>query len=296
MAGVAERFVIPDDLARTAANEGRGDWLAGLPALVAQIAAGWQLEVADPFLPGGTTAWVAPVRDQAGHDFVLKVGWPHPEAQHEADGLRTWDGAGTVRLRQANQLTKATVLLLERCRPGTQLRACPPEEHDLVIAGLLRRLRMEPSPGHRFRPLSDMCDYWASRYEERSSAERSGLAAPLAQEGIRLLRELPRTSGATVLLHTDLHAGNVLAAEREPWLAIDPKPYVGDPTYDVTQHIFNGVFIEGADAGGLASRMARLLDLDLSRILLWLFARAVEASPYWAGMADLAGSLHAYLT
>jgi streptomycin 6-kinase len=114
MAGVAERFVIPDDLALTAANEGRGDWLAGLPALVARIAAGWQLEVADPFLPGGTTAWVAPARDQAGHDFVLKIGWPHPEAEHEADGLRTWDGAGTVRLRQANQLAKATVLLLER--------------------------------------------------------------------------------------------------------------------------------------------------------------------------------------
>ena len=55
-----------------------------------------------------------------------------------------------------------------------------------------------------------------------------------------------------MLLHTDLHAGNVLAAEREPWLAIDPKPYVGDPAYDVTQHIFNGVFVEGADAGVLA--------------------------------------------
>jgi streptomycin 6-kinase len=94
-----------------------------------------------------------------------------------------------------------------------------------------------------------------------------------------------------VLLHTDLHAGNVLAAEREPWLAIDPKPYVGDPSYDVTQHIFNAVFIQGADAGRLASRMASLLDLDLDRILLWLFARAVEASPYWAGMADLARSL-----
>ena len=94
-----------------------------------------------------------------------------------------------------------------------------------------------------------------------------------------------------MLLHTDLHAGNVLAATREPWLAIDPKPYVGDPTYDVTQHIFNGVFIEGANARALASRMAKLLDLDLNRVLLWLFARAVEASPYWTGMAELARRL-----
>jgi streptomycin 6-kinase len=293
---VAERFVIPDDLARSAAEEGRDGWLTGLPVLVAQIAADWRLEVDHPFVPGGATAWVAPARDDAGRDVVLKVGWPHEEARHETDALRAWGGAGAVRLYQANQLAEATVLLLERCRPGTQLRASPREEHDLVIAGLLPRLWREPRPGHCFRPLSDMCDYWAGQYEMRSPADRSCLAAPLAREGIRLLRELPRSGGDAVLLHTDLHAGNVLAAQREPWLAIDPKPYVGDPTYDVTQHIFNGVFIEDADAGALAARMARLLDLDLDRVLRWLFARAVEASPYWAGMADLARALHSYLT
>jgi streptomycin 6-kinase len=292
MAGMAERFVIPGDLARAAAKEGRDDWLAGLPVLVARIAAGWRIEVDDPFLPGGDTAWVAPARDEAGKDVVLKVCWPHPEAVHEADGLRAWGGAGAIRLYRADKLATATVLLLELCRPGTQLRASPPAEHDLVIAGLLRRLWMEPPSGYGFRPLSEMCDYWASRYEERSPSERGCLETPLAAEGIRLLRELPRGGGDAVLLHTDLHAGNVLAAEREPWLAIDPKPYVGDPAYDVTQHIFNEVFIEGADAGELSSRMARLLDLDPGRIVRWLFARAVEASPYWAGMADLARTLY----
>lgn len=292
MASMTERFLIPDDLARAAGEEGRGGWLAELPAMVARIAADWQLEVGAPFLPGGATAWVAPASDDAGNELVLKVCWPHPEAVHEADGLRAWGGAGAVRLHRAGGLPEATVLLLERCRPGTQLRASPPGEHDLVIAGLLRRLWMKPPPGYRFRPLSDMCDYWASRYEERSRASRSCLKAPLAEEGIRLLRELPRSSDDAFLLHTDLHAGNVLAAEREPWLAIDPKPYVGDPAYDVTQHIFNGVFVEGGDVGDLASRMACLLDIDLSRILLWLFARAVEASPYWAGMPDLARTLY----
>ena len=296
MAGVSERFVIPDELAQASAMEGREDWLAGLPALVARIAAEWRIEVGAPFLPGGMTAWVAPARDDAGNDLVLKVGWPHPEAAHEADGLRAWDGAGAIRVCQANELAEATVLLLERCRPGTQLRARPAEEHDLVIAGLLRRLWVEPPAGHGFRPLSDMCDYWAKRYDERSPAERSCLETPLAEEGIRLLRELPRNGGDALLLHTDLHAGNVLAAEREPWLAIDPKPYVGDAAYDVTQHVFNGVFLEGADVSSLAARMALLLDLDLNRILRWLFARAVEASPYWAGMADLARTLYPLLT
>jgi streptomycin 6-kinase len=291
MSAVVNKLVIPDQLMRTVAKEQRDDWLAALPELVARVAADWQLKVEDPFLPGGETAWVAPVRDGAGNDRVLKVGWRHPEADQEADGLRAWAGDGAVRLHQDRTLATVAVLLLERCRPGTQLRKLPPDEHDIVIAGLLRRLWREPPPGYCFRPLSEMCDYWASRYEERSGSGRDGLSGRLARSGIDLLRELSRQGGKTVLLHTDLHAGNVLAADRERWLAIDPKPYVGDPTYDVTQHIFNGVFIEGADPLDLASRMAGLLDLDGERIRLWLFARAVEASPYWEGMADLARSL-----
>jgi streptomycin 6-kinase len=284
-------FVIPEDLAESAARQGRADWLAELPALVSRIAATWQLQLDGPFLPGGQTAWVAPARVEGGTDLVLKVGWPHPEAAHEADGLRAWEGAGAVRLHRAEEREEATVLLLERCRPGTQLRTSPSPQHDLVVASLLRRLWIAPPSGHCFRPLTEMCDYWADRYEGWSGSERGGLDGPLANEGVGLLRELPRSAGTEVLLHTDLHAGNVLAATREPWLAIDPKPYVGDPTYDVTQHIFNGVFIEGANARALASRMAKLLDLDLNRVLLWLFARAVEASPYWTGMAGLARRL-----
>lgn len=293
---MAERFVIPDGLARTAAEDGREGWLAGLPDMVARISAGWRIEVGEPFLPGGVTAWVAPAGDHAGRDLVLKICWPHPEAAHEADALVAWGGTGAIRLYQVDETAEAMVLLLERCRPGTPLRTMPPWEHDLVIAGLLRRLWTEPPPGHRFRPLSDMCDEWAGRYERRSPSETNCLEAPLAKKGIGLLRELPRSGGDAVLLHTDFHAGNVLTAEREPWLAIDPKPYVGDPAYDVTQHIFNSVFIENADACDLASRMARLLDLDPERILLWLFARAVEASPYWDGMADLARTLYSCLT
>src|SRR5437660_1452079 len=41
------------------------------------------------------------------------------------------------------------------------------------------------------------------------------------------------------LLHWDLHFENVLAAEREPWLAIDPKPLVGDPGFDVLPALGN---------------------------------------------------------
>ena len=82
-----------------------------------------------------------------------------------------------------------------------------------------------------------------------------------------------------MLLCTDLHAGNVLAAERQPWLAVDPKPYVGDPTHDALQHLLNCSGRLRADPVRLAARMADLLGIDADRLVLWLFARCVQESP-----------------
>jgi streptomycin 6-kinase len=81
-----------------------------------------------------------------------------------------------------------------------------------------------------------------------------------------------------VLLATDLHAGNVLRAQREPWLVIDPKPFVGDPAYDVTQHLLNCDGRLHSDADGTIRRVADLLHLDHERVRLWTFAR-VAAEP-----------------
>jgi streptomycin 6-kinase len=93
-----------------------------------------------------------------------------------------------------------------------------------------------------------------------------------------LFRELPGTAASKVLLCTDLHADNILAAKRAPWLVIDPKPYVGDPAYDVLQHMLCCEDRLAADPAGLASRMARLAGLDQGRVRLWLFARCVQES------------------
>ena len=79
-----------------------------------------------------------------------------------------------------------------------------------------------------------------------------------------------------MLLCTDLHAENILAAEREPWLAIDPKPFIGDPAYDATQHMLNCDARLATDPVALAHRMAGLLELDPSRVKLWLFARCAQ--------------------
>jgi streptomycin 6-kinase len=279
---------MPQNLVDSMKREGREAWLSALPATVRRLTERWSLNVGEPFQPGGTTAWVAPVRDRAGSELVLKVVCRHPEAAHEADGLRVWNGEGAVLLRAAEEFDDTLALLLERCVPGTTLARRPEPEQDVVIAGLLRRLWRQPPAGHHFRALHLMCAEWADEFERKVASGRPNLDPGLAHEGIRLFRALPLTADRQVLLCTDLHAENVLAAEREPWLIIDPKPYVGDPNYDVLQHMLNCDDRLQSRPHDLCRRLADLLDLDLDRLLLWLFARCVHESPDSPHLAEVA--------
>jgi streptomycin 6-kinase len=136
-----------------------------------------------------------------------------------------------------------------------------------------------------------MCDQWADEFEAKQAAGRAPIDPGLARAGTALLRSLPASAERSVLLCTDLHVGNVLAAEREPWLVIDPKPYVGDPSYDVLQHLYNCTERLPTDPHGLARRVADLAGLDRDRVLLWLFARCVQESPERPDLADVARRL-----
>lgn len=223
-------------------------------------------------------AWVAPAVRSDGTRAVLKLGMPHMEGAHELLGLRFWDGDPTVRLIEADMDRNA--MLLESCAPGTALRELPEQEQDVVIASLLRRLWRRPATPHPFRPLSAMIAHWS---DETTAARKKWPDAGLVREGLRLFEELGRPSPADVLLATDLHAGNVLRAQREPWLAIDPKPFVGDRAYDATQHLFNCMGRMLAAPAATIERFADLLDLDAEPIRLWMFARsAAEPRDTWS--------------
>lgn len=283
-------FRVPTNLLaslRSDPDRKRGEWVEGLPDTVAQLAARWSLTVGEPYQPGGQCSWVAPVRSAAGTQMVLKVSWRHYEADDEAEGLRAWAGHGAVLVYDADIWGDTSALLLERCRPGTPLGLVLTEpEQDLIIAGLLQRLWSAPADGYTFRPLQTMCDTWAAEFEERLASSPGPLDAGLAHAGMELFRGLPASAEREVLLATDLHAGNVVASRRAPWLVIDPKPYVGDPAYD----LLNCERL-AADPAGLAHRMAGLLGLDGERVTQWLFARCVQESIDQPALGRIAAAL-----
>lgn len=232
-------LAMPANLTDAVARGGsraRRDWYARLPELVGGLARRWSLRLGPPFQPGGECSCVAPARDDgAGRGVVLMVGWTHDEALHEADGLRAWGDRGAVRLHDVYVDGPTTALLMQLCRPGTPLGEALPEpeqEWSRACCG--------DSGTSRRGTRSVRWSRWAAGGHRRRGEVRRASRAARSRPRPDRAGAVPRAAGVgRVVLATDLHAGNVLAAAGEPWLLIDPKPYVGDPAYDVLQHLVN---------------------------------------------------------
>jgi streptomycin 6-kinase len=207
-------------------------WIDGLPRLTRDLLAEWNLRVdGDPSY--GNCALVVPVTTAEGQQAVLKVQFPHWEAEPEHLALRTWDGNGAVKLLRADPRRYA--MLLERLHPQDlttvgALEACE------LIGSMYRRLHVPAGP--QYRTLSGELKRWIADFRELPAS--APVPRRYVEQAIALAEEFasdPECDGR--LIHTDLHYENVLAGDREPWLVIDPKPLSGDPHYEVAPLLWN---------------------------------------------------------
>jgi streptomycin 6-kinase len=222
----------------------------------------------------GAGSMVSPVRTAEGVPALLKIGPPDADSEHEHLALRRWGGEGAVRLLSADPPRRA--LLLERLHPQT-LDTLTDTDACEVIAGLYRRLHVPAIP--QLRTLTSHLEKWASEFHAlpRSAA----MPHRLVEQAIALSRDLvadPLTTGH--LVHTNLHYGNVLAADREPWLAIAPRPINGDPHFEVAPMLWNRWDeLRGHIRGGVQRRFYALVDaaeLDEGRARAWVVIRVVR--------------------
>ena len=243
-------------------------WLSALPFIVEEKKEKWNLHMGEPFTENATCSYVVPCIVDGRKKAVLKIGIPHPEALHEIEGLKLLNGVPTIRLLDFDKETNA--MLLEQCIPGTQLKAEPEPDQDEVICALLPEIWKANYGEEEFRPLASMISLWNN--EALGKLDRYPDPG-LTRAGCQLKEELIQSTEKHVLLATDLHAGNVLQGQRKPWLAIDIKPYVGDPTYDLTQHLLNCTERLAANPKGTIDRVADLAGVSRSRLKEWMFAR-----------------------
>ncbi len=253
-------------------------WAAGLPDLVAQCAARWSL-VVEPSFPDLSYHFAAPVRQSDGSLAVLKLRPVNAEFASEVAALTHFDGQGAVRLLKVDRALGA--MLLERAAPGTLLLdALDEPRRTSVIAHILRQL-WRPAPSDSSVPTVADWARGLKRLRDRYGGTTGPLPAQLVQRAEGIFAELLASSALSVLLHGDLHHWNVLAAQRQPWLAVDPAGVIGEPAFDTGAYLRNPrpqLLHEPQPHRVLTRRIVQLaeeLSLDRQRIQSWAVAQAV---------------------
>jgi streptomycin 6-kinase len=237
--------------------------LEALGAVAREAATEWGLEVGPPFAMS-RWSFVAP----AGGDTVVKAtAADDGEAEHEADALALWGGAATVRLLRHDRARR--VLLLERAQPGHDLSREPEEEATAAAVAAARRLWRPAGPP--FRPVLE----WVERWLDQAERERR-VGWELIPRARRVLEELaPRED---TLVHGDFHHHNLLR-HGDRWVAIDPKPYLAEPEFDVPSFLWNPFdLVAGRGFMPLERTLHRIAafeaaGLDGGRIRAWTLIR-----------------------
>lgn len=257
------------------------DWLDRLRETVSDLLEEWRLTV-DGAAMHGFASLVLPVRTDTHTCAVLKVTFDaDDESLHEALALQRWAGRGTVKLIRADLHRRA--LLLERLQTRDltsvgDLEACE------IVAGLYPRIHVRALP--QLRTVTSYVDEWLTAL---ATVPPGGpLPRRMVHQAISVGRDLvddPASTGR--ITHGDLHYENVLAAEREPWLIIDPKPMSGDPHYELAPMLWNRwseLVASGDIRGGIRRRFHALVDaagLDEDRARDWVVVRSI-INAHWA--------------
>jgi streptomycin 6-kinase len=256
---------------------GRGpDWAAfvvELPGLVRGLLEEWEL-APDGQPTHGYCALVLPVRTPGGRPAVLKVGFRDDESEHESLAMQRWGGRGAATLLRADPHRGA--LLLERLHREDLSEVWDVEACE-VVGGLYGQLHVPAPP--QLRTLTSYVERWGAELAELPRS--APVPRRLVEQAVALGRDLVADPVSTgVMIHADLHYENVLAADRAPWLAIDPKPVSGDPHYEPAPMLWNRMEeLAGDLRNGLRRRFHTLVDaagLDEHRARGWVVVRMMH--------------------
>lgn len=272
-------FVVPATAlgAFETGDDGTRAWAGALPSVAADVLREWELRQ-DGVVRSGEAGVVVPVRRADGTLAALKLQVPRAETTAAIIGLDRWDGRGIVRLLRSDGVRGA--MLLERLHSDRTLEAVEDDDDAVqVIGSLLSRLHSAPAPEGipRLRTiLSEMLDAAPTAMRAMEEDDRSRL-----RRWMHRVADLEAEPGHH-LLHWDLHYGNVLAADREPWLAIDPEPLLGDPGFDLWPALDSGWSSDDTvtEAPRIVRRrfdtLTEMLDLDRDRAAGWTIARLLQ--------------------
>jgi streptomycin 6-kinase len=246
----------------------QSEW-SRLESVARDVASEWGVAIGPPFQLSNYS-YVAP----AGRDAVLKIGWPHDdESPHEADALELWAGNGAVRLLRVDRSRRA--LLLERAWSGSDLAALEGAAATTIAVDVGARLwRPAAAPFHW---IGDHVPRWLADATPGSAAGRR-----LLERARKLFERLDVHDGT--LVHGDFHHYDIIDAGTR-YVAIDPKPMVGEPEFDVPPFLWNPLAPQMTQED-TERRLAAFAEagLDEARMRAWALIRGA-----YLGVGDWVG-------
>ncbi|RSN19407.1 aminoglycoside phosphotransferase [Streptomyces sp. WAC 05977] len=269
--------VLIDDEARARLIRRFGEdvatWCDELPALVERLAVRWGLTVVDAKPGNSGRTLICTGAD--GLKKVLKLTPDHTIAESEAAALRAWDGCSRV-VQVLDTELAAGAILLEGIEPGTELMEAGAEVPWAEVGDLMAQIHSVAPPSD-FPPLEDRVVFMyrlAERGLRGSVAEATLSLETLDRARLRAL-ELATGGGGTAIVHGDLHPGNVLdGGPGRGAVAIDPRPSVGDPSFDLADWVTLPMRDGGTLEDGLDAIAPHLPGFDAGRVRAWCVALA----------------------
>lgn len=260
-------------------------WLAGVPDTVDRLMRVWRLHRTGAPFEGGSHSYVLPVERSEGTPAVLKVPYRDAENLAEPTALRAYGGEGAVMLHEYDPATGA--MLLERAVPGTSLlehefsgldERAAARERIAIACELYRRLWYEPVPAGEYPvcpKAADMLAAWEARYTDPAARLLGRLGRRWVERAAGWCVEL-RDSAAEGIANRDTHLGNIVAGRREPWLLIDPEPYVAERAFDGGFFTFKQALHGPLGGGEAAEAVAEGLGVEAERVRMWAALRGID--------------------
>ncbi|CAN5852049.1 aminoglycoside phosphotransferase family protein [soil metagenome] len=285
---------LPTDLVQKLydVHEDAAPWLAELDGLIVGLETRWHIRVTG-LVEELSYNVVAFAEGEEGAPYVLKLSPPSEDFSREILALRLYDGDGICRLVEANEEVGA--MLLERLQPGVSLWNTDDDEGATrTAAELMQRLWRPVTEPNSFRSLRS----WARELYAYPQQTVGILPHAFVDKAVEVFDELLQDPQPPVLLHADLHHGNILSADRAPFLAIDPKGIVGPRGYDVANFLRNPLGLEQRPdlrriLDARVNIFSEMLGMSPEEVAAWGFAHGV-LSAVWslsATDANISGSL-----
>ena len=257
------------------------EWFDRLPEAQYLLASRYQLDNIVPF-PNLTYNYVALAQAPQGA-VVVKICFDRAQATREVAVLRAYELAGGAP-KVIIYDEEYAALLLEQVTPGETMEQLFPHNDTAAVTAtvrLMKTLHKAVLPAEKILP--HMSEVLAPVLQKESSI----IPVEIAEKAAQFPKYLLDTTSEEVLLHGDLHHGNMLKSLDGHYLSIDPQGFIGDPLAEIGGFMRNPYPSLAKQKNMSELLIARLDQFSvelggcLSRITQWAFVVTV-LSMYWA--------------